>query len=59
MGLSHDKDKWKTKGKSNARIGISSVVSVKTLGSEDKDGLLGNSNLNAGHASQPKQGRRM
>lgn len=57
MSVPIDKKKWAKKA-GNKRIGMSSVVSVKSLGSNDIEPELGNKSLTGGHASSPKQGRR-
>ena len=59
MGLAHDEAKWKKKGPSNRRIGVSSIEQTPTPKIENIDSQLGNKSLTGGHAKSPKQGRRM
>ncbi len=59
MSLSVKELKWKKKGPSNRRIGMSSVTPVKDLSVDNIDSQLGNQSLTGGHAKQPKQGRRL
>ena len=59
MGLAHKEVKWKSKGPSNKRIGMSSVEAVNTPSVNSIDSELGNTNLAGYAAKRPKQGRRM
>ncbi len=58
MGISNEKNKWKTKGPANARMGTSSTETASNPGIESKESLMGNTSLSGYASIRPKQGKR-